>query len=384
MIIYGLLLALVVGMGFLSILIGRKNKKLAHILVIVICGFTLYLLSALKDPSIGRDTSGYMEAYNAVAQQGWGGVSYKGFELGYLYFTKFCSAFGLSFQQFTFVAYFVVYFPICFLLYKKSPNPSISILAFIIFMLAFELSGLRQALAMSLALFSFYFFNLKKKPWSLICSAIFLIGAISMHVSALVMLILYGLYFLKFKMSYLLFFVPIVCILFFSSSAIYELIYHITKINDYLPGSYGGGGYFILFVLLMIWFVLIRKDSFVVNYIDNIAKPLDKKFEKINNFVKLDPILEVDDKFYNACSWGSLIVCLFYSFMRVNQVFPRYSFYFLILVFIALSSTIFAFKNKTIRLILFICIMLIGAALFVYLVMMLNPLDIVPYKFFFM
>lgn len=116
----------------------------------------IYLVCVLRSPSVGRDIPGYQEAYNFTKRIAFDNFDYIYFEKGYILFMKICVKLKLSFQGYLAVVYVVILYPIYLFIKKYSTDKLFSTLIYICYTLfEFDLTGLRQAMAMSIVLLAF-------------------------------------------------------------------------------------------------------------------------------------------------------------------------------------------------------------------------------------
>ena len=164
----------------------------------------LYSLRDLPNDSI-HDLGRYVSFFYDISY----GADYSYLEpgfRGYMYLCSFISNESIPYILFTFV--FPVICLTSWFIYKYSKNVFLSIYIYYGFMFYFFLfNGVRQCIAMALSLPSFYFINEKK--W---IKAIVFIGlAISFHKSAIILLILFILRYVRIKIDLRYFLIVTAC-----------------------------------------------------------------------------------------------------------------------------------------------------------------------------
>lgn len=153
MIVYTILLLLVI------ILSATKNRKDVESKTIFV-GFALFLLMALKDYSVGTDTIRYLERYELTNQSM---DRMDEYEPGFYYLIRFCKFWGMDYRLFSALCYLIIYSLTTLFIIKFSERPIYSYLLFItIGIFGFSISGLRQALAVSICYLAVYLLFYKK------------------------------------------------------------------------------------------------------------------------------------------------------------------------------------------------------------------------------
>jgi hypothetical protein len=389
MTVYLLLIGLLLLLALVYPFAARKKPKLTRLLVVIIGVGALYAICALKASSVGRDSPEYLKGYEEISQLPASQLTYGNFEVGFVILCKTFLAFHAPFQVFVAVQYLVVCLPIAFVFYRRSPNPPVSLLLFVFWsILVFDLSGLRQAMAISMILLAYEFLIeaqevalKKKKILFFILCGICVVLAASVHVSSLVFVMLFALSFAKFKGKYLAIAVPLLVLLFFLSGYIFTSIYYLSGSSNYLPGSYGGGGLFILYLVIMLFMVVFGNYSSFAAQIDAKMLGLDLKCARFANCLP-NEVIPHNEKFYNGSLWAMLLAVFFEAFSRTNAVFPRFTWYFLIIVVIAIPAAIERQKSKMWRLCAYLVLLVFFGVYFYVNFLMKNALDILPYLFF--
>lgn len=182
-------LILIAGILLLPVLADRllpQEKRERFILDVGMAA--LFLLLALKKDTVGTDISGYRQQYILSAGMPWQDISYVYFEAGFIQLMKLFSKLGLDFQIFTAFIY-----GICCSAYREfirrySPNVTLSLLIFVCYQfLVFQVSGLRQALAMALCIWAYLTADGKwGSQWlRFLSAAVLILLAATVHRSAL-------------------------------------------------------------------------------------------------------------------------------------------------------------------------------------------------------
>lgn len=149
----------------------------------------IFLLLALKKETVGIDIVGYKQQYLVSAIVPWSDTSFVYFEPGYIQLMKVFSKLGLDFQVFAAAIYAVCCSAYYFFILRYSKNTTLSLLFFVCYQfLVFYISGLRQALAMSVCIYAFMLADGQRlKRWKSLVGAVLLVTlATSFHQSALI------------------------------------------------------------------------------------------------------------------------------------------------------------------------------------------------------
>jgi hypothetical protein len=165
----------------------------------VVSGTLIFLVSALRSSTIGTDTPTYVAFYDQII----GELPelpplakpFKGYEPGFILYVVFVRlVFGSNSQWLLVTTSLIVTFSICYLFYKNSPAPFLSLIIYILFMCWFDqMNVMRTALACSIVFIGFD--QLKQKRYfRFILSVIF---ASCFHRAALIFILLIPLRFIK-------------------------------------------------------------------------------------------------------------------------------------------------------------------------------------------
>lgn len=154
--------------------------------------FLLWLLCVLKKETVGTDILGYKKIYELSAKWRWLDFTKVYFEEGYTFLMQLFSKNGASFQVFNAFVYTLIYVPWFVFLNRYSKQPTLSLLIYICYQFwVFNMSGLRQGIAMSMCLMAYIL--LEEKSWkrrTAFCVIVF--AASTIHRSALIFLIALG------------------------------------------------------------------------------------------------------------------------------------------------------------------------------------------------
>lgn len=183
MLVYGVLLLLVIYMGFILDRTSKKNKKQKNILFFIIF-FFLFIVSAIRY-NVGRDyMDTYVFTYNLVKSNA---LNIR-IDIGFFLLNKIIIIFNGSYQWVFVVTSFIINFFVCKVIVKESDNKMLSLFIYICgTFYFFSMNGIRQSISIALFYYSLYLIE-KRKMFKYMF--INLIGA-SFHASALLFLPLY-------------------------------------------------------------------------------------------------------------------------------------------------------------------------------------------------
>ena len=189
------------------ILIGKlSQKKYRNRNIAIFCFILVWGLLALRHPSMGKDLRyeqekvGYIQSFFNIIEKSWTEVflldNYYNYEKGYLILNKLIGSIFPNIQFFLAVVAFLSLAPIFYVIYKKSVSPVFSILVYMglsPFLLTY--SGLRQSIAIAMCFLSIIYIE-RKRILPFIC---IILLATTIHTSALVFLLAYPLYQIRFS-----------------------------------------------------------------------------------------------------------------------------------------------------------------------------------------
>ncbi len=163
----------------------------------------IYILCVVRSFEVGIDIPGYIYMYDETAHVPWNNWDYVYFENGYIFLMKICNMIELSARGFFCIVYALILIPVYALIKQKSKDPLLSVITFISFQFfVFDLTGLRQAIAMSICTIAFMV-ALKHDKFSLIAFIALVYLASMIHRSALAFIIIYPIIRLPINIKYL-------------------------------------------------------------------------------------------------------------------------------------------------------------------------------------
>ena len=225
----------------------NDKKKRDDIFVVAACVFTV-MLQGLRKDTVGIDLQMYIPAYDYIGLLPWLSPVYN-FEVGYRVFCKVLYILGVSKQLFLGIVAAICQGSVFWFIRRYSKFPAISIVIYLTFgLFTFSFSGLRQMMALSIALFSYNFVE-KKEP---IRFCLVVAIASLFHASVLVFLIVYPLYYWKFPPNTVLFVFPAFLMEILLGDRLVAIMVSLYQQKDYQAENTGAYEAFLMYAL--VWF----------------------------------------------------------------------------------------------------------------------------------
>lgn len=234
--------------------IFKKNMNNSYLLLSMIA---IFLIMSLKSTSVGIDTDGYAKMYETFFRASWSNYDLYWTEWGYETLEMiFTHIFHFDFYQFT----AVIYVFICFSYYrfwkKYSSDYTLSMIIYICFgSFVFDLSGIRNALAIAIFLFAVPYIE-EKGIKNIIKYLLIVLIAAQIHKSAYVCLLL--LLFVKCSFPIIAYvFIPVIVLIL--RPVLLPVILIISNQEVSTGVQVGGNIIFYIFILLLpVFFALIN------------------------------------------------------------------------------------------------------------------------------
>ena len=165
MLIYLELLAFLFAVMVISRVLFKTEKR-QKIFCLILSAVAVYLVLALKAPSVGRDIEGYKRMYEAFKDASWGHYDLYWTETGYEFLEMFFThTLGFTFQGFAACIYAFSVLSYSFFFYKYSEDVTLSWVVYISFgFFTFDISGIRNMLSIAIVLVAVHFAE-KKSVW---------------------------------------------------------------------------------------------------------------------------------------------------------------------------------------------------------------------------
>lgn len=302
-------------LAIISALDKRKGKR--NLFFVFVSFFAIILFQSLRKWTVGIDVVTYLNFFERLSAESMMDFSSEFYtiETGFLIYNKLIAWFTSDKQIFLAIVSASIFIPIGYVIYKNSKNFYLSITALITLgIYNFTFSGLRQSIAIAIVFLSFEF--IKKKKWFWFVLIVLL--ASSFHLSALVFLPAYPLYFLKIKKKHFLLVLGFIAIVFVFKS--FLLKFFVSAAFEKYDSSellVSTGAYTMFFIMLSIYSLSIfvqRKREFSVSL--------------------------------NAFSNYILMALLIQIAASESQVAMRAGYYYFIFITLLLPEIMATFKNK--------------------------------------
>lgn len=264
MIAYAALMVIFFGMGaFYRTRFDDKKRTTKYMITTF---FVVYLfLLCFRATSVGIDTINYVNRYfYPFYTMSWREVfMFSSDEPGFSIFVKLISVITTNEQIFMSLAALVAVVPVM-VLYRRESREAAVCCSFFMISLLFEFffSGMRQSIAVGLAVPAYYFAKSKRiVPFLLIVAL-----AATFHISAIMMLFIYPIYHAKITGKWLWIVVPVMGLIFYYNRQIFTVLFELVGGKYFekystLYGSTNQYGLLILFVLLSAYSIFMMDSK---------------------------------------------------------------------------------------------------------------------------
>lgn len=308
---------------FIGVFLLKKNKYSREI-YFYLTFFVFFFVSAFRSMWVGTDTPSYYLLYGRI-NAFYSVESIQGhMESGFMYFCKLLSFISEEPQFLLIVTSFIMLFFVFRFIHKYSNLFLLSVLIYVCDTFLFNLTGMRQSLAMVLVVYSFDY--ILKKNFYYYCLIILL--ATMFHKSALLFLPVYFLFNIEINLK------KIIYIISFSAIAA-NFFQYTQKIIFFLFPSYIG-------YTDSVWFgeaKLATILKLIMNFIVFITSYYFYSKQKI--FLSKKQI-----QFYNILLWLSLIGSCISMLSIKATLFSREILYFTFFNIVLLPNSIHSFRKK--------------------------------------
>ncbi len=345
-----------------STIMASNTKKRSNILLGIIF-ISIFLICVLRSDSVGRDIVGYELAYKMTKEVPFSDFDYIYYENGYLLFMKICIVLKMNFQWFLFVTYLIILSPVYIFIKRLSVDKIFSVMIYVCYMIfEFDLTGLRQAIAMSIALVAFVILIEKKKMY-LFWYVLLILLAMTFHKSAIICFAILPLMIIKDIKWYSVIVAVGTIISLALRSVLLPYIKQLFDKDSFNTNAALHIGANVIFMLIMAVYFL---------YVLNIG-------EKGNGYDRefYDGIFVENNELLFKIFLLSILLALFFG----NETSARSFMFFSQSLIILLPNTLLYLEKKSSMILRTLCI-----AFFIYFfitnTLIANNFDIVPYKFY--
>lgn len=372
----------IITISTIGFFIKKKNNILGSIVGIWLPILILILFSTFKNVEIGVDTRNYQQFYTheISSLSTFSQLINAKYDFLFTLLFRIFYLMRLPFRFLIFVIYLLIYIPIGYIIFKYSKSASISFAVFLGWsFFAFNLSGLRQAISISLSLLSLFMFMEKSNIKKVASIAIYMVS-ILFHFSSIIFLIAFFL--IVFKINYksisLLTYSLFGAVLFIAAPAIYQFIFSLSNINYYIPILKTNVGllFFLYLTIFIFLFLLDSNNKYLYTFFSKIDALFNRKKTVEKEYVELffDNKVCVHDKLLLVFYIG----VLFYSLSAVSNSIVRFALPFLITSIVLIPnelSKIKCLKARTLTASM-ICFAFLALALYEHILP--NDMNICP------
>ena len=329
---------------FYQRLISEKAKK--HLVAISM--FPVFVLLAFKSTSVGTDSLNYYEYFDVVKYSTLDELFQMRNEKGYQLLMKIItSVFSDPQWQFIIVGFFIT-IAVGIFVYKYSKEPTLSILFYMTFgLFAFNLTGLRQSLAMATCLFAFKYICERK----LVKFFLVIIIATTFHTSAVFFIPAYFIAYRKINKVNIFINLIIFVLIVFNAEQLMLLVTTLFATEYGIEQTDSGMTFFIIMLIITIVSLLLKKELLELN-------PNNLLFINLN--------------FITAAFWGLRLI---------SRTAERPAMFYMFASVILLEQILVAVKDRQVKQLMTIAAMSLSCALFIY--RLFGNESIYPYSFFF-
>lgn len=343
MTIYIILYFLLVISIFFEIFL-KNNKKITK-LIFIIDIILITIIQCIRSYDVGTDLPSYFKFIDKTRS------------LGFYYLNNHRFEYAFKIFSYIFVRYFsnkTIFLSIIsifsnvslgYLLYKKSKNPFLSLLLYLIFnFYAFTFSGLRQTIAFSFIYISYFYLRDRK----LLHFILFVVIAGLFHKSAYFFFPAYYLYNIKLNRKNLTLFALFSIVTFIFRKFIYTFStkYFYDNFEMLETGAYRWA----LFCLLIVLFCLLFYKKTIKNDYEN-------------------------NGLYILSLFGALLM----TFTSIGTNVLRVANYYFIFIIILIPNVLHSLNERNLKFIIYIFIILFGLIVYIFL-LRVNVYSLVPYN----
>lgn len=331
--------------GKITVYNKLETKEQKHVIGIFFSVF--FLMLALRGLACGCDTRNYLYYFNVDISLSFDAIIHKyKIEVLFHLLNKAISLVSKEFQFYLVIVAVMCIIPLWKLYKAESELPYLSIILFLtVAPFSIYFSGLRQALAVSIAPIAYYYCKKKKLlPYIATC-----LIATLFHQSAIMLFLMYPIYRAKITRNWLCFVVPIMAMTLVLNSRIYTMIVPLMGERYYerygATSSTGAYSVILLLLVLAIFAILVPNDD-----------QMDDDTIGLRNLLFLSGCLQ--------------------CFSPVNTIAMRMNYYYLIFVPLTISKVITRSKRQYRQLAYFATVAMCGVFLLYFIYQMYKSSDI--------
>lgn len=343
-----------------------EKRKNAILIISILC---LFLLTALKAPSVGKDIAGYKRVYDSMKYQTWDNYDITWMEWGYEFLMMvFTHIFKASFQTFMVCVYGFVYYSYYRFIKRYSQDYTTSVILYICFtFLTFDMSAVRTVIGVAICLYAIPY---AEKPGIKNFLKFFLIVIIAaqIHKSAYIFIAVYFIIKIHFSVKSSVFYIGGPMALLLLKSQFYGVINTYLKSVQESRTSLGGN--------LLIYIMSIVLTIYVWIYYKKTHKSYSEMTEDDSRSSAVAAYFS-DSGLAIRMIYVGIVLQLF----GAGTVLIRMAQYFQVFILILIPNNIMRLDPKS-RMMVRMILYSLAIVYFIKFTLIPDPLDIVPYKLF--
>ena len=317
-----------------------QNQKAQNKWMLIVAFIPIVVLTALRSRDVGFDTGQYLLYFERVCMDAENSFDRKNFEIGYRYLVRLIAHFTSNKVVFLSVMALITNIPIAIFIMRYSKDAYLSVMLYLtIGSFTFQLTGIRQAIALAILTFAVDFAIKRKLLWFLLCIYVASLFHRSAYLFAPVYLLSSDILNRK-----TFFMIVGAALLVAFSDIIFRKVGLNLKYDEYFDGEgvKGFGGWTYIAIMLITAFMYL------------IGKYHDKE-----EFSRSDQV------FFSILLFALALYILRYQ----NRIAERVSLYYRMSLIILLPNSIYGRKNISVRSVLTIGCTMCSIALFIYWVL---------------
>lgn len=281
----------------------------------------LFFILGFRYQFVGTDTLNYYNAYNNIANLGFGDIVHNSYQdKGYVFIQWIVSRFQVEFQSFLTILAFINLVILAFVIEKYSQNIFLSWILFLsLDFYGFYFNGIRQALAMTLLFLSFHFLYVKKIKTALVIW----LFAVTIHFTAIIFGIIFILYKIQININNIIILLLSLIIMYYFRLDIAQMFVNSFKEGRYLKeisGSIGSVG--TTFVIICI--------CIIINFYTN-------------------PPWKDENQLNKLFTCFLVVAAIVQSLSAISYVFTRLNYYFFIFIIICFPYILSNINGKKLK-----------------------------------
>ena len=387
----GIYLGLIAAEICIPFLFARtQNREAREKWTLFFSVFIIFLLMALKAPSVGRDIEGYKSIYELVKYREWGDYNISWMESGYeILMMVFSKVLHAPFQVFMAAIYGFVYCSYYLFLKRYSEDSSTSIIIYICFtFLTFDTSAVRTVLGLAICLQAIPF-ALKKGAGNALIFAVITLIAAQIHKSAYIFFLAYFIIRIPFNIWSAPFYIGLPALALAYKGELLKIVNLYFKHIGETGSAMGGNLLIYIFSLLLTGFIWYRcereKPERIATAAEKGGKDAGRRTAPGENTGEASAETEEEENGEPFSSTGLAVKMIyagiFLQLFASGTVLARMAQYMQIFIMVLIPNNIRRLDRKS-QIITRLIVYMLAIAYFLKFSLAENALDIVPYIFF--